>query len=85
MKQQIQTLPWPANSPDLSPIENLWGHMWRLAMDTRPREKEELLAAVNTVFYSQLTAAYIESLVLSFRRRLIKCVELNGSCVNVRY
>src|SRR5258705_11307882 len=24
-EHQIQTLPWPSNSPDLRPIENVWG------------------------------------------------------------
>src|SRR5258705_7468020 len=24
-EHQIETLPWPSNSPDLSPIENVWG------------------------------------------------------------
>ncbi|GFU81388.1 hypothetical protein TNCV_1380561 [Trichonephila clavipes] len=36
-KQHMQLLPWPANSPDMSPIEHVWDLVGRrLARDPRP-------------------------------------------------
>ncbi len=32
----VTVLDWPANSPDLNPIENLWGIVKRKMKDTRP-------------------------------------------------
>ncbi len=37
---------WPANSPDLNPIENLWGIVKRKMRDTRPNNADELKATV---------------------------------------
>ncbi len=42
----VTVLVWPANSPDLNPIENLWGIVKRKMRDTRPNNADELKATV---------------------------------------
>ncbi len=42
----VTVLDWPANSPDLNPIENLWGIVKRKMRDTRPNNADELKAIV---------------------------------------
>ncbi|GFV84223.1 transposable element Tcb2 transposase [Trichonephila clavipes] len=38
----VTTLPWPARSPDLSPIEHIWDHLgWRVG---HPKSLNELEA-----------------------------------------
>ncbi len=41
----VTVLDWPANSPDLNPIENLWGIVKR-KIDTRPNNADDLKAAI---------------------------------------
>ncbi len=40
----VTVLDWPANSPDLTPIENLWSIVKRKMRDTRPKNADDLLS-----------------------------------------
>ncbi len=42
----VSVLDWPANSPDLNPIENLWG----IVRDTRPNNADDLKAAIKAAW-----------------------------------
>ncbi len=48
----IPVLNWPANSPDLNPIENLWGIVKRKMRYARPNNAEELKAAIKATWAS---------------------------------
>ncbi len=48
----VTVLDWPANSPDLNPIENLWGIVKRKMRDTRSNNADELKATVNETWAS---------------------------------
>lgn len=42
----IKTMNWPANSPDLNPIENVWNVLKRNIDKRRPANIEELRLAI---------------------------------------
>ncbi len=48
----VTVLDWPANSPDLNPIDNLWGNVKRKMRDTRPNNADELKAAIKATWAS---------------------------------
>ncbi len=48
----ITVLDWPANSPDLNPIENLEGIVKRKMRDTRPNNADDLKAAIKATWAS---------------------------------
>ncbi len=48
----VTVLDWPANSPDLNPIENIWGIVKRKMRDTRPNNADDLKATVKETWAS---------------------------------
>ena len=68
---------WPPNSPDLNPIENLWGLMKRkLAPRKRPPLNEWRLLIEK--MWSSLDQDLIEKLIDSMPRRIEACIAANG-------
>lgn len=77
-------LEWPAQSPDLSPIEVVWNilKMRMKAMRPRPRTKATMLAAMLQI-YDDLELETIQKVFRKLRSRLERCVELNGDVCNI--
>ena len=69
--------PWPPNSPDLNPIENLWGYleaeMNKKGCATFAAYKEELQKLAKS-----LPLTYLSKLVRSMPNRLAECIRLGG-------
>ncbi len=62
-------LDWPTNSPDLNPIENLWGIVKRKMRDTRPNKADDLKAAIKATWAS-ITPQQCHRLIASMPRRI---------------
>ncbi len=64
----ITVLDWPANSPDLNPIENLWGIVKRKMRDPRLNNTDELQTAIKAAWAS-ITPQQCCRLTASMSRR----------------
>jgi len=78
---------WPAYSPDLSPIENLWELLQR-KIDAYPKgnlteaeKKDELIKNVWKAWHST-SDAEVDKYVCSGRTRLEECVAAGGEWTN---
>ncbi len=65
----IPVLNWPANSPDLNPIENLWGIVKRKMQNARPNNAEELKATIRAT-WALITPEQCHRLIDSMPRRI---------------
>ena len=73
----FQKLDWPAQSPDLNPIENLWAILDRRIQNRRPKNGEEL-TAILTEASNSLPVDLLRNLALSMPNRLRAVIESNG-------
>lgn len=72
---------WPALSPDLNVIENLWAWLDNKVRAAEVQTVTELRALVHRELKSEQGRAVIGKLCDSFERRLRKCIELEGQNV----
>jgi DDE superfamily endonuclease len=76
----LQFLPWPAQSPDLNPIENLWHDVKTRLYERKkkPKNLPELERAVKAAWKS-IPPERIQALVDSMPRRIQLCIAAQGA------
>lgn len=73
--------PWPSNSPDLNPIENLFAWMKRYVEDKGPTNENELLEAIEDAF-KNIPDAHLKNLMDSMKTRMEDSVAKQGARIN---
>ncbi len=78
----INTFKWPPQSPDLSPIENLWNvmKMKMKALKPHPRTHANMRDACLEI-WTGLENGLREKLIDSFRERCRRCVAAEGNLI----
>ena len=76
-ENNIETLKWPAFSPDLNPIEHVWDELERRMKKHHPSNKEELKEMLLKEWNS-IGVDVTEKLVDSVPNRLYECVRGQG-------
>ena len=76
-EQDFQSLWWPAQSPDLNPIEHLWQDVDTSLKNSRPSKKEELFQGVNDA-WSSISIGRCRTLVQSMGRRCQAVIDAKG-------
>ena len=78
-ENNIPVLPWPANSPDMSPIEHVWDEMKRRLRDLEnpPQNRQQLQVALVNI-WNEIPQAFHGNLVRGMRRRINACIATRG-------
>lgn len=81
----IETLPWPARSPDLNPVENFWAQLSRYvyADGKQYTSVEELQQGIYAAS-AKITVEYINSLYESMPRRMQAVIDNKGAITDYK-
>jgi transposase len=76
-KKNIAVLPWPASSPDLNPIENIWAIL-KQNVERRPVKSKSELIPVILEEWNKIDLNLIRKTIESMPRRLTQVIERGG-------
>lgn len=76
-EQQISVLDWPAQSPDLNPIENLWNDVDFIVKDSNPKNLDELWRAIKSA-WDTIPSDRCKRLVESLPKRCREVIRSKG-------
>ena len=83
LNKNVEVMPWPAYSPDLNPIENVWAQMQRkvyqrMRLGVRLRNQNDLSNLARRCFYESCSKEYLKKLYLSLPKRIAHVSEGKG-------
>lgn len=78
-ENNVPLLPWPSQSPDLNPIENLWAILDRTLQHRTPQNEQELFAIIESA-WNALEPDLVQRLVDSMPQRCAAVIKNRGYC-----
>ena len=79
--ENIECLSWPPYSPDLNPIENLWG-LLKLRVDARKPKTIDELRAISKEEWSAISMDAVRNTIRSLPARLQKVLAAEGGNID---
>lgn len=76
-ENRIELLPWPAGSPDLNPIENLWGILKANVAKRFPKTKSQL-EQFSVEEWAKIPQEVVKKTILSLPTRISQVIDRNG-------
>jgi transposase len=79
--QKLTCLDWPSNSPDLNPIENIWGVLKTNVNKHNFKTREEFILIIKKC-WNEIDQNTINNTINSMPKRIKQVIENNGFSIN---
>ena len=76
----VEKIDWPSSSPDLNPIENVWGLLKNRIRRRNPRSVQQLKKSI-LLEWSAMDDQLAKNLVISVSRRLLDVIDVEGDSI----
>ena len=81
LSQKLDVMKWPSRSPDLNPIENLWGILVRdVYADCRQYNTVDELKCAILKAWSRIGPEVLKKLIDSMQNRIFSTIQVSGGC-----
>lgn len=77
-KKKVNRMWWPANSPDMNPIENLWGIMMKKLGSMSYSTKQQLIEKIIWIWHHDISVNICQSLAASMPKRIQELKRAKG-------
>jgi transposase len=84
VENKVVPMVWPAQSPDLNPIENIWQQI-KIAIEqcsARPKNEKELLDALQEEWEKLRVQGSLKTLIKSMRKHIRDVIRAKGMPIN---
>lgn len=77
-KLGVEHMDWPPYSPDISPIENVWGHIKHLCQGRVFRNRQDCITQITNLWNYEIPRSYFHSLIASMDQRIKRVLKNKG-------